>query len=62
LGLLLVNFYIARSFKSEGNNFLRAAQVKQEVKTTGEALSVIQKNPIYGVGFNAYRYAKMSKA
>jgi O-antigen ligase len=57
-GLLLSIFILPRSFKSEGTNFLRAASSEARVKTTGEALSVIQKNPIYGVGFNAYRYAR----
>jgi O-antigen ligase len=58
LGLVLSIFILPRSFKSEGTNFLRAASSEARVKTTGEALSVIQKNPIYGVGFNAYRYAR----
>lgn len=57
-GLLLSIFVLPRSFKSEGTNFLRAASSEARVKTTGEALSIIQKSPIYGVGFNAYRYAR----
>jgi O-antigen ligase len=57
-GLLLSIFVLPRSFKSEGTNFLRAASSEARIKTTSEALIIIQKSPIYGVGFNAYRYAR----
>lgn len=58
LGILLSIFILPKSFQTEGTNFLRSASSKARVEGVKEALMVIQKNPIYGVGFNAYRYAR----
>ena len=54
---LISIFILPRSFQTEGTNFLRAASSESRVKTVQEALVLIQNSPIYGVGFNAYRYA-----
>ena len=54
---LLSIFILPKSFQTEGTNFLRAASSEARVQTAKEALGVIQKSPLYGVGFNAYRYA-----
>ena len=51
-------FVLPKSFQTEGTNFLRAASSEARVQTAKEALTIIQKNPIYGVGFNAYRFAQ----
>jgi O-antigen ligase len=51
-------FILPKSFQTEGTNFLRAASSEARVQTAKEALTIIQKNPLYGVGFNAYRYAR----
>jgi len=58
LGIFLSIFILPKSFQTEGTNFLRAASSESRVQTAKEAISVIEKNPIYGVGFNAYRYAR----
>lgn len=58
LGILLAIFILPKSFQTEGTNFLRSASSNARVEGVKEALGVIQKNPIYGVGFNAYRYAR----
>jgi len=57
-GLLLSIFILPKSFQTEGTNFLRAASTESRIQTVKEALTIIQKNPIYGVGFNAFRYAR----
>jgi O-antigen ligase len=51
-------FILPKSFKTEGTNFLRATSSEARISTVREAVTVIQKNPLYGVGFNAYRYAE----
>jgi O-antigen ligase len=51
-------FVLPKSFQTEGTNFLRAASSEARVQTAKEALTIIQKNPIYGVGFNTYRFAQ----
>jgi O-antigen ligase len=56
--VLLSIFILPKSFQTEGTNFLRAASSEARIEGVKEALTVIQKNPIYGVGFNAYRYAR----
>jgi len=55
--IILLKFILPKSFSTEGTNFLREVSSKARIKTVQEALIVIQKNPLYGVGFNAYRYA-----
>jgi O-antigen ligase len=58
LGLLLAIFILPKSFQTEGTNFLRATSSESRVSTAKEALVIIQRNPLYGVGFNAFRYAR----
>lgn len=58
LGIILSIFILPKSFQTEGTNFLRATSSESRVTTAREALTVIQESPIYGVGFNAYRYAR----
>jgi O-antigen ligase len=55
--IVLLIFILPKSFTTEGTNFLREVSSNARIKTAQEALTVIQKSPLYGVGFNAYRYA-----
>jgi O-antigen ligase len=57
LAIVLIIFILPKSFTTEGTNFLRAVSSEARVKTAQESLVIIQKSPIYGVGFNAYRFA-----
>jgi O-antigen ligase len=62
--LIAVAFFIAifigfSNTTIEGLNPLRIASVEARLSSAREALSIIQKNPIVGVGFNAYRYAQI---
>jgi O-antigen ligase len=55
---MLSVFMLPKSFQTEGTNFLRAASSEARISTTREVLKVIKESPVYGVGFNAYRYAE----
>lgn len=57
IALVAIVFFLPKSFTTEGTNLLRAVSSEARVKTAQDALIIIQKSPIYGVGFNAYRYA-----
>lgn len=58
LSVLLLIFMLPKAFETEGTNILRATSSDARISTAREALTVIQTNPIYGVGFNAYRFAE----
>jgi O-antigen ligase len=55
--IFLSIFILPKSFTTEGTNFLRAVSSEARIKNAQEALIVIKNSPLYGVGFNAYRYA-----
>lgn len=58
---LLVTFsllFLPRSFQTEGTNFLRVASAQARIDSLGNALTIIKDHPLFGVGFNAYRYAQ----
>ena len=46
------------AFKTEGTNLFRTASSQARLDSTGSAVKVIKSSPFFGVGFNAYRYAK----
>ncbi len=48
---------LPKDIKSEGVNLLRTASIYSRLDAYGTSISIIQKYPIFGVGFNAYRYA-----
>jgi O-antigen ligase len=50
-----------KSFQTEGTNILRVTSSQARLKTVDQALSIIKENYVYGVGFNAYRYAQNEK-
>lgn len=55
IGLLVV-FLLAR--QSEGTNLLRTASTAARFNNLFRAGKIIQDYPIFGVGFNAYKYAQ----
>lgn len=58
--VLIVFFIIAsRSFFVENLNLLRTASSGARIETAKNALEIIAKNPIFGVGFNMYKYAQV---
>jgi O-antigen ligase len=58
LSVILLILVLPKTFETEGTNFLRATSSDARISTAKEALTVIQTNPVYGVGFNAYRFAE----
>lgn len=58
IGLILLVFLVPKSFQTEGTNFLRIASSDARINAAGEAVKIFSKNPLYGVGFDAYRYAQ----
>ncbi len=61
VGLVVVVglIFIFSNFKIEGLNPLRTASSEARVRSATEAIAIIIKNPILGVGFNSYRYAQV---
>ncbi len=45
-------------YKSEGTNLLRTTSSYARLGSAENALLVFKENPVFGVGFNAYRYAQ----
>ncbi len=58
LALILIIFFIPKSFKTEGTNFLRTASSEARISSVQIAFKIFQTSPVYGIGFNAYRYAQ----
>lgn len=58
VGLLLIVFIVPKSFQTEGTNLFRTFSSQQRIESSQIALKIFQNNPVFGVGFNAYRYAQ----
>lgn len=58
IGLLLIVFIVPKSFQTEGTNLFRTFSSQQRIVSSQVALKIFQTNPVFGVGFNAYRYAQ----
>ncbi len=58
IGLFIIAIvsYFGFTKYSEGTNLFRTTSSNARVATSQDALIIFQKNPILGVGFNAYRY------
>lgn len=56
--LSLMIFISPKSFKTEGTNLLRTVSSESRITSMKYGLYIFEKNPIFGVGFNAYRYAQ----
>lgn len=61
--LVLITFVVLiflspKAFQTEGTNIFRIFSSQERVKSAQVAVKIIGENPIFGVGFNAYRYAQ----
>ncbi len=56
--VLLLPLLLFFSPKSEGTNLLRTASGFARVAAFDNAITLWRENPVFGVGFNAYRYAQ----
>lgn len=57
--LFIALFFVFSNRNIEGLNPFRVASVETRVESAKVAISIFSKNPIFGVGFNAYRYAQI---
>lgn len=55
---LLLIFITPKSFQTEGTNLFRTFSSQQRIESSRLALKIFQSSPVFGVGFNAYRYAQ----
>lgn len=51
-------FFLPKNLQSEGVNLFRTASIESRVESYQTAIQIFQQQPIFGVGFNAYRYAQ----
>ena len=65
LGLIITAVFVLSIYassilvlKSEGTNLLRTASSEARIDSINKALSIIKDYPIFGVGFNSYRYTQ----
>lgn len=56
---LFVLIVSSRYYNIENINLFRVVSTEARLETAGNAVKIIQDNPILGVGFNAYRYAQL---
>lgn len=66
IGLLLTITLLAlllssRFFDIENINLFRIVSSEARINTAVRSIEIIKDHPIFGVGFNAYRYAKLDK-
>lgn len=60
IGVLLIFFVLAsRNFNVENLNLLRIVSSEARIVSAQNALVIIQNNPLFGVGFNTYKYAQV---
>lgn len=51
-------FLSPKAFQTEGTNIFRVFSSQERIKSAQIAVTIIEKSPVFGVGFNAYRYAQ----
>jgi len=57
ISVSFISFFSLTKY-SEGTNLFRINSTKARITTSQNALIIFEKNPLLGVGFNAYRYAQ----
>ncbi|MFH1833092.1 MAG: O-antigen ligase family protein [Candidatus Levyibacteriota bacterium] len=57
--IILVLILSLRNSNIENQNLFRTASSIARIDSSLNAIKIIEKNPIFGVGFNAYRYAQI---
>ena len=60
VGVAIIIFLVIspKSFRTEGTNIFRIASSEARLDSARVAIEIFSKNPIFGVGFNAYRFAQ----
>ena len=56
--ILFAVVFVPKSFKTEGTNIFRTASVNERITSMNRGLLIFADHPLFGVGFNAYRYVQ----
>lgn len=51
--------FLPKGLQSEGVNLTRTASIHARSRSFNQAVNIFLQNPVFGVGFNAYRYAQI---
>ncbi|MEK7572936.1 MAG: O-antigen ligase family protein [Patescibacteria group bacterium] len=62
LALAALTLVLPKAYKTEGTNFFRTASSEARLGSYSQGISIFKESPIYGVGFNSYRFAKSRNA
>lgn len=54
----ILTLLLPKAYKTEGTNFFRTVSSEARIGSYYQGISIFKESPIYGVGFNAYRFAK----
>ncbi len=57
--VLILGLVVFSNTNVEGLNPLRIASSEARLTSAAQAIEIFRKNPIFGVGFNSYRYAQI---
>ncbi len=57
--VMILTVFLLSDTHVEGLNPFRLTSSNQRVVAISQSLEIVSKNPLYGVGFNAYRYAQL---
>ena len=55
---VILTFFLPKAYDTEGTNFLRTVSSEARLDSARLAFTIFKENPIFGVGFNAYKYAR----
>lgn len=64
LGVLVLGIgvlFVPKNLGGEGVNLLRTASINARFESYAKGIEIFKSSPIYGVGFNAYRYAQIDR-
>lgn len=57
-GLIIVTILLSPNFSTVNTDLFRTPSLDQRIENTKQTLVVYKKNPVFGVGFNNFRYAR----
>lgn len=64
LGVLVLGIgiiFVPKNLGGEGVNLLRTASINARFESYEKGTEIFKSSPVYGVGFNAYRYAQIDR-
>lgn len=61
ISMLLIGVFALSNFSIEGMNPLRIASTEARIESSRQAFEIFSDSPLWGIGFNAYRYAQTER-